>query len=254
MKIFRASACMVLLACTSLVAQAGLFDDEEARRAILELRQRVDAVRMSSEQSSGLVDRELVVLRSGMLELQSQLDQLRADTASLRGLNEQLTRDLSALQQAQKSMLQTFDDRLKLQEPQRVTVDGLDFLSAPSEKQAFESALSVFRSGEFAAGKLAFLEFLKRYPQGGYAPSAMFWLGNAHYATRDYADALANFRQLVSRNPDHLRAPEAVLSIANCQTELKDTRGAKKTLEDLVKAYPSSEAASAAKERLSRLR
>ncbi len=254
MKFLRASACLVLLACSSLGAQAGLFDDEEARRAILDLRQRVDAVRVGSEQSSGLVDKELVVLRSGMLELQGQIDQLRSDMASLRGLNEQLARDLSGLQKMQINTLQTFDDRLKLHEPQKVTVDGRDFSSSPSEKQSFEAALSVFRSGEFAASKVAFTEFLKRYPQSGYASSAMFWLGNAQYATRDYADALVNFRLLVARDPEHVRSPEAVLSIANCQTELKDTRGAKKTLEDLLKAYPSSEAASAARERLSRSR
>jgi TolA-binding protein len=35
---------------------------------------------------------------------------------------------------------------------------------------------------------------------------------------------------------------------------LKDTKAARKTLEDLLKAYPQSEAASAAKERLARLR
>jgi len=54
--------------------------------------------------------------------------------------------------------------------------------------------------------------------------------------------------------PQHARAPEAALSIANCQIELKETRGARKTLEDLVRAYPQSEAAVAAKERLSRLK
>jgi TolA-binding protein len=82
----------------------------------------------------------------------------------------------------------------------------------------------------------------------------LFWLGNAQYATRNYKDAMANFRALIARDPEHVRAPEAVLSIANCQTELKDARGAKKTLEDLLKAYPGSEAASAAKERLARLK
>ncbi|MCX7234495.1 MAG: tol-pal system protein YbgF, partial [Burkholderiales bacterium] len=46
------------------------------------------------------------------------------------------------------------------------------------------------------------------------------------------------------------RAPEAALSVANCQAELKDTRGARKTLDDLIKAYPASEAAGAAKDRL----
>ena len=59
---------------------------------------------------------------------------------------------------------------------------------------------------------------------------------------------------MLSLAPDHPKAPEAVLSIANCQIELKDTRAARRTLEDLGKAYPQSEAAQAAKERLSRLR
>ena len=48
--------------------------------------------------------------------------------------------------------------------------------------------------------------------------------------------------------------PEAVLSVANCQLELKDSKGARKTLTDLVKAYPQSEAAVAAKERLATLK
>jgi TolA-binding protein len=59
---------------------------------------------------------------------------------------------------------------------------------------------------------------------------------------------------MLSLAPDHAKAPEAVLSIANCQIELKDTRSARRTLEDLAKAYPQSEAAQAGRERLSRLR
>jgi TolA-binding protein len=41
-----------------------------------------------------------------------------------------------------------------------------------------------------------------------------------------------------------------MLSIANCQVELKDPKTARKTLTDLIKTYPQSEAAVAAKERL----
>ena len=85
-------------------------------------------------------------------------------------------------------------------------------------------------------------------------PSALFWLGNAQYATRDYKEAIANFKSMLSVAADHLRAPEAALSIANCQSELKDAKGAKKTLEDLVKVYPQSEAAAAARDRLSKLK
>jgi tol-pal system protein YbgF len=84
--------------------------------------------------------------------------------------------------------------------------------------------------------------------------SALFWLGNAQYATRDYKEAIVNFRALVVKEPEHVRAPEAILSVANCQMELKDTKAARKTLNDLVKAYPQSEAAVAAKERLAALK
>jgi len=44
------------------------------------------------------------------------------------------------------------------------------------------------------------------------------------------------------------------LALANCQLELKDTKGARKTLEDLVKASPQTEAAATAKDRLNRMR
>ena len=82
----------------------------------------------------------------------------------------------------------------------------------------------------------------------------LFWLGNAQYAQRDYKEAISNFKQLLSLAPNHMRAPEAALSIANCQGELKDTKAARKTLEDLLKVYPQSEAAAAAKERLARMK
>jgi TolA-binding protein len=51
-----------------------------------------------------------------------------------------------------------------------------------------------------------------------------------------------------------VRAPEASLSIANCQVELKDVKSARKTLEDLIKVYPQSEAAAVAKDRLAKLK
>jgi len=45
-----------------------------------------------------------------------------------------------------------------------------------------------------------------------------------------------------------------MLSIANCQIELKDVTGARTTLNGLIKTYPQSEAAQAGRERLSKLK
>jgi tol-pal system protein YbgF len=243
-----------LLGLAAASASAGLFDDEEARRAILDLRQRVEAVRLQAEQGASRASEDNEALRRSLLELQNQIETLRAETAKLRGQNEQLSRDLAETQRLQKDVVQGVDSRLRQFEPVKVSVDGREFTAEPAEKRDFEAAMLVFRKGEFAAAQPLLIDFLKRYPQSGYGPSALFWLGNAQYATRDYKEAMINFRSLIAREPEHMRAPEAVLSIANCQVELKDTKGARKTLDDLLKAYPQSEAAAAAKDRLARLK
>lgn len=247
-----------LFACLSIAAlapaQAALFDDDEARRAILELRQRLDAMQSGTQQEQRRIGDDTSQLRRSLLDLQSQIESLRAEQATLRGQNEQLQRDVSDLQRRQKDIAQGVDDRLRQFEPAKVSVDGREFQADPAEKRDYEAALAVFRGGNFAGAQTAFSDFGKRYPKSGYGPSALFWLGNAQYATRDYKEAIANFRALLAQAPDHARAPEAALSIANCQVELKDAKAARRTLEDLVKAYPQSEAAAAAKERLARLK
>lgn len=255
----RARMAVVLLSgCAMGATHAGLFDDDEARRAILDLRQRIELVKKESQtQLAGESRRtadENEQLRRGLVDLQNQIESLRSDLSKVRGQNEELSRTLSDLQRQQKDVVQGVDERLRKVEPTKVIVDGQEFLADPTEKRDFESALAVFRKGDFAAAQVAFFDFIRRYGQSGYVPSANFWLGNARYAMRDYKEAVLNFRALLAQAPDHLRAPEAVLSIANCQLELKDNKAAKKTLEDLLKAYPQSEAASAAKERLSRLK
>jgi tol-pal system protein YbgF len=251
---FVRTAGLLLFACWSVIAVAGLFDDEEARKAILDLRQRVEAVRLLTEQGSSRASEENAALRRSLLELQNQIEVLRSDTAKLRGMNEQLARDLAELQRKQKDISQGVNDRLRQFEPVKVALDGREFMAEPAEKRDFEAALAVFRKSDFAAAQPALLDFLRRYPQSGYAMAALFWLGNAQYATRDYKEAMINFRTIVTKEPEHPRSAEAVLSIANCQIELKDTRAARKSLEDLIKAYPQSEAAVAAKDRLARLK
>ena len=79
-------------------------------------------------------------------------------------------------------------------------------------------------------------------------------MGNSDYALRNYRNAMRSYRAVVAQAPQHERAPEALLALSACQVELKDTAGARATLENLIKTYPRSEAAQAAQDRLTRLR
>ena len=231
-----------------------LFDDDEARKAILELRQKVDIQQQRNVEELKKANDDNTQLRRSILDLSNQLEVLRAEIAKMRGQDEQLARDVAEVQRKQKDITQGVDERLRKFEPSKVTADGTEFVASPAEIRDFDAALAALRRGEFAAAQTAFLDFISRYPQSGYKPSALFWLGNAQYALRAYREAVVNFKLVVAIAPDHVRSPEAALSIANCQVELKDLKAARKTLEDLIKVYPQSEAASVAKDRLSKLK
>jgi tol-pal system protein YbgF len=252
-KMFRVAA-TVAAGMLAFSAHAGLFEDDEARKAILDLRQKVDSSQQRMADDVRKTTEDNAQLRRSLLDLSNQIDALRNELATLRGQNENLTRNVVEMQRTQKDLTTGVDERLRKFEPGKVSVDGKEFVAEPAEKQEFETALATLRKGDFAAAQTSFLAFMKRYPQTGYRASALFWLGNAQYALRNYRDAVTNFRSLVTAEPDHMRAPEAMLSLANCQIELKDTKSARKTLEDLVKAYPQAEAASVAKDRLSKLK
>jgi tol-pal system protein YbgF len=244
------AAALAAAALFAASAHAALFEDDEARRAILELRSQVGQQREDLRRAN----EDNATLRRSLLELQNQIEALRSDLARMTGSGEQLARDVAEVQKRQRDIQQGVEERLRKFEPVQVTVDGREFSADPAEQREFEAALGAFRRGEFPGAQSAFADFVRKYPSSGYRPTALFWLGNAQYANRDYRGAIANFRALLQQAPDHPRAPEAVLSIANCQIELKDNTSARRTLDDLVKAYPQSEAASAARERLARLR
>ncbi len=254
MNTLRKSIAALLFCSLAGSVFAGMFDDEEARRAILDLRQKVESLRADADQTTARAAEEMTAMRRSLLELQNQIEALRTESAKQTGVNEQLLRDLSEVQRLQKDINQNVDSRFRQFEPIKVTLDGREFLADPAEKRDYEAALALFRKGEFSGVQPLLLNFLNRFPRSGYEASALFWLGNAQYATRDYKEAMINFNSLIAKVPDHVRVPEALLSVANCQVELKDLRGAKKTLDELIKKHPFSEAASAAKERSAKLK
>ncbi|HEX4509862.1 MAG TPA: tol-pal system protein YbgF [Burkholderiaceae bacterium] len=253
LRLLRAAACAALLAGAA-AAHAGIFDDDEARRAILDLRTRITALEDARRTHDAQVDQTIKQLQDSLLDMSNQNEQLRSQLAQMRGDSEQLARNVADVQRTQKDLQQGVNDRLKAVEPQKVDLDGKSFTADPDEVRAYEDAMSTLRGGDFDHATQSFKTFLQRYPSSGYDDSVRYWMGNAQFGTKDYKGAVVTFRNFVSSAPDHPRAPEALLAIANCQIELKDTRTARRTLDDLMRQYPKSEAAGAARDRLATLK
>src|SRR5450830_554844 len=81
-----AAALAVTAFAAPLQAQAGLFDDDEARRAILDIRARIDAVNARVDAKAD---------KTTSLDLAGQNEQLRGEIARLRGQIEVLTNELT---------------------------------------------------------------------------------------------------------------------------------------------------------------
>jgi tol-pal system protein YbgF len=251
----RAVALTLTLTAVGGAAQAQLFPDNEARRAIVELREKLEADRKTLSDVNIKQGEQLQQLQRSLLELNNQIETLRAELAKQRGANEQLTREVAELQRKQKDMVQAAtEEKARKPEPLKATMDGREFVIEADEKKQFDDALGQLRQGDYAGAANALTNFQKRWPSSGYTDASRFWLGNSLYGKRDYKESLATFKAFISATPDHPRVPEAMLAAANAHLELKDTKSAKALLTDLTKAHPRSEAAQAARERLAVLK
>lgn len=242
---------MTLISMMQLAHAAGLFEDEDARRAILDLRgQLAQAMAVIKQQGE-----QIQQLQRNQLAVANELESIRVDNARLRGDNEKLGRRVVELETKVKASSQEVDERVRKLEPGIETVDGKRFKVDADERRAYEDAMGGLRAGDYDKATTDLGNFLKRYPTSGYADSVRYWLASAQYGRRDYRNATTTFRAfLTAADADHPRAPEAMLALANCYVETKDSKTAKRLLEELIKKYPEAEASIAARERLAVLK
>ena len=259
----------------ALPARAALFDDDEARKRIDATNQRLNQIQRTLEERMTALESQLK--SQGLAELFSQLEQIKADVARLRGQIEVLTYEQEQQQKRQRDLYVDLDSRLRKLEggaPQSGAPTGAPSPSgtlppatqsasaspsapaapaataATAEQRDYDAALDQFKAGKYSAAAAAFAAFVKAYPKSPLAPSAQNWLGNAQFAQKDYRGAINSQRQLVATYPDSATASDALLTIASSQFELGDSAASRKTLEDLIKKYPQSEAAAKARQRL----
>jgi tol-pal system protein YbgF len=243
-----------LLAWAALAAPAhALFGDDEARKAILELRTRVaDMEARLREKDAELATRisQLEAANRAQLEFANTIDAQRREIASLRGQVETLSNEVATLGKRNRELYADLDARLKGFEPVSTTVDGKPATIDRQEQAAYDTAMNQFRAGDFRGSALSLQAFLASWPKSAYAASANYWLGNSLYGLKDYKGAIAAQQVVVDRYPDSPRAPDALLNIAASQVELKDTPRARAALQKVISDYPNTEAAKVADERL----
>lgn len=248
---------VVLLAASSQAL--ALFDDDEARRQIEELRNEYHANQKTLDQRLAKIEAALAD-KSALVDLSGMIDRLRQEVARMNGQFEVLGNRADNLEKRQKDLYTDLDTRLRRMEQsqselQQNQAQIQEKLTAPDreaaqEKQAYEAALNQFKVGNYQSAIAGFQGFLASYPNSQLAPSAQYWIGNAYYALRDYKGAIVAQQKVLSTWPDNAKSADAMLNIASSQQELGETKSARETLRKLVSKFPQSAAAEQAKQRL----
>lgn len=250
--LLRLLSAVALTAFVILPARAGLFDDDEARNRIERLRGDL------TEQGKRLETMASTTSRS-QIDLANQIEQIKTDAAKLRGQIEVLSYDLEAAQKRQKDFYVDLDNRLRKLEAVAVGSEAKAAAAMPqdaapadpaAEMRDYETALTLFKSTKYKDALTAFLGFIKTYGSSGLLANAHYWAASAEFQLREYPKAAELFAKIPATWPADPRAPDALLGQANSQQEAGDSKGAKKTLAQLVEQYPASSAAQNAKQLL----
>ena len=223
---------LMVQACTAAIlsgsaAGAMAFADDDARRAILDLRAQVAAL---EEQ-----------LKNAQISFATRLDNLQNQNRLLTGQVEELTNAIRQEKRSTRELYTSIDERLGKFEPREVEVNGEKVMVQPQEQAAYDAAVELLK-----AAAAAFSTFGAEWPKSAYAADAVYWRGSCLFALEQYKSTINVQNSLIRSYPKHPRVADAMISVASSQAALGNVKAASATLAKVIKQYPNSDAAKTA--------
>lgn len=231
---------LIGVALTSMFAgQAMAFADDDARNAILQLREQVKDLQQ-----------QLDVQQQAQLNFANHITSLQEQNRRLNGRIEELTNALKNEQKSSRDLYQDMDKRLNKVEPQQVTIDGQTYTVQPEEKAAYEAAQDAIANEDYKKALQLFTDFNRNWKQSAYRADALYWQGAANFATERYKETIDVQNQLIREFPNNGKVPDAMVSVGSAQASLGNLKAAAATFNKVISRFPQSDAAKTAKLRL----
>lgn len=135
------AAAAAILLCGSALA----FADDDARRAILELRENVKQLQS-----------DLTVTRNAQMQLMTEINSLKERNRQLTGRVEELSNAITVEKRSTRDLFSSLDQRVEAFEPQTVVINGQTVTVDPKEKEAYDAAVLLMQDGKFKDAASAF--------------------------------------------------------------------------------------------------
>ena len=211
-----------------------------------------------------LIRIERVVENESLIELATQVSQLQAETASLRGEIETLRYESENAAQRDRDLYIDVDNRLQSLErgPTRAPAASIAEPDAPGaapvapavgDQDAYNAAFELIQDRRYEQATRAFTDFLAAYPRSALRDNAQYWLAETYYVRRQFAAALPQFQRVLDEYPQSAKLPDALLKVGYCNHELGQVEAARAALREVQRLYPDTTAARLATQRLERI-
>jgi tol-pal system protein YbgF len=124
----------------------------------------------------------------------------------------------------------------------------------PAEGQAiYDRGYTLYHQGQFVEAEASFQRFLQGFAGTDLADNALYWIGEARFARRDFRGALAAFRETIDRYPAGNKIPDSLLKAGDALEQLGDIEGARQSYSEVQRRFPETALALIAAERLAKL-
>ena len=114
----------------------------------------------------------------------------------------------------------------------------------------YEVAWRALEKKDYRLAITRFKEFLQKHPKSKLANQAQYWVGESHYALREFDQAILEFDAVRSRYPQAEKVPAALLKQGFAFAELGEKVNARLILQEVVEKYAQSPEAVQAKQKL----
>jgi tol-pal system protein YbgF len=119
-----------------------------------------------------------------------------------------------------------------------------------SVRSDYEIAWRALEKKDYRVAISRFKEFLQKHPKSKLANNAQYWIGESHYALREFDQAILEFDAVRSRYPQADKVPAALLKQGFAFAELGEKVNARLILQEVVEKYAQSPEAAQAKQKL----
>lgn len=205
----------------------------------------------------------LAVVQEKLAAQQAYLVQLRGDMKTeLLAVQQQLVSVQELTGQSQQRLTEL---RGKLEEQARQPVPvpdtgrgggagpvGPAVNTGPGPEGMYELSLQQFRRGSLGTARQGFREFLRVFPTHERAPDALYYVGES-FAGESADSAAAVYQQVVRTYPNSSRAPSALYKLGLLAEQRGDKAAARTYYGRVIAAYPRSDEANLARDKLQRL-